>query len=507
MSAATTQAKPAYTELAEVQLSIYRFLHVSKIIGWDRNAMMPPKGNEARAAAEAEVDAHIHHLRTLPKQKQLLDAAESEPLDDLERANLREVRREWRQANALPESLVKQIALASARCEHAWRTQRKAGDWKGFLPNLREVMRLAREEAKLLSQALGLSRYDAMMDRFEPGMTRVELDRIFGELRSWLPALVSDVKQKQAREQVLEPQGPFPVAKQRAVSVAVVKMLGFDFEAGRLDESAHPFNGGVPEDIRMTTRYDESDCLKSLMSTIHETGHATYEQNLPRDLLGQPVGRARSSAIHESQSLSMEMQLARSRAFVGLLAPILAEHYGAQPAFEPENLYKLFTRVKAANRIRVNADECTYPLHVILRYEIERPLIEGEIECEDIPALWDEKMQALMGIDTRGDFNNGCMQDVHWSEGLVGYFPTYTLGALYAAQWYAQIHRAVPDLDKHVAGGNLRPAFDWIRSNIWSQARRWETGELVKRASGEALNPAHFHKHLQTRYANQRMAG
>jgi carboxypeptidase Taq len=492
--------KPAYAELARLQLQIYRFSHFSKMASWDRAAMMPPKGNEARAAAQAELEAHIHRLVTDRRQEELLARAEQEPLDDLERANLREIRREWRIANALPASLVEAQIVAGARCEHAWRRQRKANDWKGFLPNLREVIRLAREEAKLLSQAGGLARYDAMMDRYEPGTTSAELDHLFGDLKSWLPGFAARVRQKQARETIVEPKGPFPVAKQREVSLAVVRLLGFDFEAGRLDESAHPFNGGVPEDIRMTTRYDESDCTRSLMSTIHETGHARFEQNLPRDWLGQPVGRARSYGVHESMSLSFEMQLARSRAFVGLLAPILARAYGEQPAFEPGNLLRVLTRVKPENRIRVAADECTYPLHVILRYEIERPLIEGEIECEDIPSLWDAKMQSMLDLDTRGDYDNGCMQDVHWAEGLVGYFPTYTLGAMYAAQWFAAIRRAAPDLDERVAAGDPSPAFEWIRANVWSQGRRWETPEFARRASGETLNPAHFRKHLEARY-------
>jgi carboxypeptidase Taq len=500
MDTAAPAAKPAYAELTRLQLQIYRFRHFASMAYWDRSSMMPPKGNEARAAALAELEAHIHRLLTDRRQKDALAAAEQEPLDELERANVREIRREWRAATALPESLVQEQLLASARCEHAWRTQRKANDWAGFLPNVREVMRLAREEARLLSESSGLSRYDAMLDRYEPGMTSAELDRLFGDLKSWLPALAAKAKQKQARENRVDPTGPFPASKQREVSLAVVKLLGFDFDAGRLDESAHPFNGGVPEDIRMTTRYLESTCIDSLMSTIHETGHARYEQNLPREWLGQPVGRARSSAIHESMSLAFEMQLARSRAFVGLLAPLLARTYGSHPAFEADNLHRLFTRVKGDNLIRVAADECTYPLHVILRYEIERPLIEGEIECEDIPALWDAKMRDYLDLDTRGNFENGCMQDVHWSEGLVGYFPTYTLGAMYAAQWFAAIRRAHPDLDQRVAAGDPSPAFDWIRANIWSQARRWETPELARRASGEALNPAHFRRHLESRY-------
>lgn len=500
MDTPVASTKPAYAELTRLQLQVYRFSHLASMISWDRASMMPPKGNEARAAAMAELDAHIHRLRIDPRQKALLDAAESESLDEVERANLREIRREWIFANALPAELVEAQTLAGARCEHAWRTQRKANDWKGFLPNLREVVRLAREEAQCLAGATGLSRYDAMLDRYEPGMTSAELDRIFGDLKTWLPDLARKVAEKQRGEKVVEPNGPFPTEKQREVSLAVVKLLGFDFQAGRLDESSHPFNGGVPEDIRMTTRYNANDCINSLMSTIHETGHASYEQNLPRQWLGQPLGRARSFGIHESQSLSFEMQLARSPAFVGLLSPMLKKAYGDQEAFEPGNLHRLFTRVKTTNRIRVAADECTYPLHVILRYEIERPLIEGEIECEDIPGLWDGKMQAYLGLDTRGDFDNGCMQDVHWSEGLLGYFPSYTLGAMYAAQWFRVVRERNPDLDARVAAGDLGPVRDWLSENVWSQARRWETAEFARRASGETLNPAHFRKHLETRY-------
>jgi carboxypeptidase Taq len=263
--------------------------------------------------------------------------------------------------------------------------------------------------------------------------------------------------------------------------------------------STHPFCGGVPEDVRMTTRFTEREFLGSLMGTVHETGHGRYEQNRPRDLLGQPVGQARSMAIHESQSLSFEMQLGSHPGFVALLAPMIREAFGEQPAFEPGNLQRLLTRVKPGC-IRVDADEVTYPAHIILRYEIERPLIEGEIEAEDVPALWDAKMQELLGVDTRGNFRDGPLQDVHWPEGLFGYFPCYSLGAMYAAQWFAAMRRAMPDLDARIARGDLGAVFDWLRDHIWTQASRWTTDELARRASGEALNPAHFRAHLQARY-------
>jgi carboxypeptidase Taq len=337
------------------------------------------------------------------------------------------------------------------------------------------------------------------MDRYEPGVRAADIERIFADLKQWLPQLTTRVQAKQRDEKITTPTGTFPGAAQRSMNLAVMKLLGFDFEAGRLDESVHPFSGGVPEDVRLTTRYREDDFAQSLLGTIHETGHARFEQNLPRAWLGQPIGVARSYGIHESQSLSFEMQLARSRGFVGLLVPMLAGHFGSQPAFQADNLFWLFTRVKPGY-IRVQADEVTYPAHVILRFEIERPLIEGEIEPEDIPALWDEKMQALLGLDTRGNFRDGCMQDAHWTEGAFGYFPSYTLGAMYAAQWFASMRRAVPDLDARIARGDLAPVFEWLHANIWSQASRWDTPELVRRASGEPLNPAHFRAHLEKRY-------
>ena len=278
-----------------------------------------------------------------------------------------------------------------------------------------------------------------------------------------------------------------------------MRLLGFDFEAGRLDVSTHPFCGGVPEDVRMTTRFRDDDFLGSLMGTVHETGHGRYEQNLPRELLGQPVADARSMGVHESQSLSFEMQLGSHPGFVKQLAPLVAQAFGAQAAFEPANLQRLMTRVKPG-LIRVDADEVTYAAHVILRYEIERPLIEGEIEPEDVPALWDAKMMELLGVDSRGNFKDGPLQDVHWPEALFGYFPCYSLGAMYAAQWFAAMRRAMPDIDQRIGAGELTPVFNWLRDNIWHQASRWTTDELAQRASGEPLNPAHFKTHLQARY-------
>lgn len=495
-----TNATPAYAALARTWNRLHRLSHLRDIASWDEAALMPPKGGEARSQALAEMDGLLHELITDPALKTQLAAAAAESLAEDERANLREMQRAWNASNALPQALVEARTLANARCEQAWRRQRPANDWAGYLENLREVVRLAREEAHCLAEGSGLSPYDALMDRYEPGMRSAEVDRVFGDLRQWLPDLIRRVQQKQAGEAVLEPQGPFAKSAQQALGTDAMRLLGFDFEAGRMDESAHPFCGGVPEDVRMTTRYREDSFLPALMGVIHETGHGRYEQNLPREWLGQPMARARSMGLHESQSLSFEMQLGSHPAFAPLLQPLLVRHFGMQPAFEPANVHRLLTRVQPG-LIRVDADEVTYPAHVILRYEIERALIEGQIECEDIPALWDEKMMALLGLDTRGNYKDGCMQDVHWGAGLIGYFPCYTLGAMYAAQWFAAMRRENPALDAQIAAGNLAPVFGWLKDRIWSQGSRWETPELARRASGEdSLNPAHFRAHLEARY-------
>ncbi len=492
-------ATPNYDALSATWTRLHRLGHLQALAGWDQAANMPPKGNEARAAAMGEMAGLLHRLRTAPELGGQLQGAEQEGLNDLQRANLREMQRQWRASHALPESLVLRQQLATSRCEHAWRTQRPANDWAGFLVNFKPVLAVAREEAALLAAQTGLRPYDAMMDRYEPGMRCAQVDRVFGEVRQWLPGLIQRVTARQSQEAVLAPVGPFPVDRQRALCEQVIALLGFDFEAGRLDVSTHPFCGGVPEDVRMTTRFSDDDFMASLMGTVHETGHGRYEQNLPREWLGQPVAEARSMALHESQSLSFEMQLGGHPGFVSRLAPMVSAAFGAQPAFEAHNLHRLVTRVKPG-LIRVDADEVSYPAHIILRYEIERLLIEGEIEAEDVPALWDAKMMELLGVDTRGNFKDGAMQDVHWPEALFGYFPCYSLGAIYAAQWFAAMRRTMPDLDQRIAAGDLAPVFDWLREHIWTQASRWTTDELALRASGEVLNPAHFKAHLEQRY-------
>ena len=489
----------AYQELSRTFQRLARFGHLGAIASVDMQTTMPSGGSQARGEAMAELSVFMHELLTDKRLGGLFDAAAQESLNDVEQANLGEMQRAWRQATLLPASLVEAKSLAGSRCEHAWRSQRPANDWQGFSANLKEVVKLSREEAQLRADALGVSRYDALLDVFEPGMTSAQLDSTFGDLKSWLPDLLQKAVARQQATPIAQPVGPFAIESQKQLGLSVMATLGFDFNHGRLDVSAHPFCGGVPEDVRITTRYNENDFLSALMGVIHETGHARYEQNLPQQWRGQPVALARSTAMHESQSLFMEMQLGRSHAFLQHIHPQVVALMGDQPALERNNFIRLTQRVKPGF-IRVDADELSYPAHVILRYEIERALIEGDIEVEDIPALWDEKMQQSLGIDTRGNYRDGCMQDIHWTDGAFGYFPTYTLGAMYAAQLFQAVKRAIPQVDELIQQGELQPVFDWLQQNIWQHGSRFPTQQLLINATGEALNPHYFRQHLEQRY-------
>jgi carboxypeptidase Taq len=491
----------SYQQLHQHFLKISHFSHLDAICSWDQAAVMPDGGNDARGAAMAELSVLIHQLTTAPQLADWISVAETESLEAQERASLTAIKRRWQQANQLPETLVMAQSLANSTCEHAWREQRKNNDWQGFKTNLAKVVELAREEASIRAAGTSLSRYDAMLDIYEPGMNCAKLDVLFGEVKTWLPEFIQRAAEIQACKTLVMPQGPFAVAQQKELGLAAMQLLGFDFSHGRLDVSAHPFCGGVPTDVRITTRYDESDFMKALFGVIHETGHARYEQNLPAQWAGLPVGEARSMGVHESQSLFFEMQLARSPEFTKLLAPMAAKLLGREQdaAFSETNLYAVNTRMKR-DFIRVDADELTYPAHVILRYEIERALIDGNVEVDDIPVLWNEKMQAYLGLSTEDNYRNGCMQDIHWAGGSFGYFPSYTLGAMYAAQEFAAADRTIPQLREKIAAGNLGELFQWLKNNIWSKGSLLSTDELMIAATGEPLNARYFKAHLERRY-------
>lgn len=488
----------SYALLVEHFEQLHHLQHLGAICGWDQATMMPPGGNEARAEALSTLAVLCHRQLQDPRLGDWFAAAGQEPLAPEQATSLGEMQRAWRDATLLPADLVRQLSLAGSRCEHAWRSLRPANDWAGFLPLFDEVLNLSRQAASARAEALGLSRYDSLLEKYEPGMRSARLDPLFDGLRGWLPGLIGEVQEKQRGEPLLTPRGPFATERQKALGLEVMRLLGFDFNHGRLDVSAHPFCGGVSEDVRLTTRYNEQDVTQALMGIIHETGHARYEQGLPAALRKLPVGQARSMGVHESQSLFFEMQLARHPAFIARLAPLLDTHFGSQPAFAADNLARLYTRVEPG-LIRVDADEVTYPAHIMLRYEIERDLIEGKLEARDLPERWDQLMQRYLGLDTRGNYRDGCLQDIHWTDGSFGYFPSYTLGAIYAAQQAAAMQRQLGPLETLIAE-DMSPIFHWLRQHIWQHASLQDTATLMTRACGQALDPAPFRSHLEQRY-------
>jgi carboxypeptidase Taq len=490
---------PAYSTLEALFTRLSHVEQASGMLHWDMATMMPPGGAGSRAEQLATLKALHHQLLTGPEVKDLLAAADEESLDDWQRANLREMRRQWVHAAAVPSSLVEALSRACSASEMTWRKARPAADFAAAAPLLGEVLRLTRQVAEIKSQALGLDPYDALLDQYEPGGRVAEIDPVFDDLAAFLPEFLRQALTRQQSPRQ-GPSGPFAVERQRALGLRMMETLGFDFEHGRLDVSHHPFCGGTPDDIRITTRYDEQDFMKSLMGVLHETGHALYERGLPAAWRHQPVGRARGMSLHESQSLLMEMQACRSRAFLSFAAPLMAKAFdaGGKAGWDAETLYTANVRVEPGF-IRVDADEVTYPAHVILRYRLEKALVAGEIQVADIPAAWTAGFRALLGMVPPDD-RLGCLQDIHWYDGAIGYFPTYTLGAMTAAQLFDAARRAVPDLEHSIGRGDFRPLLSWLRQHVHGKGSLLATGELLTQATGRPLDSRVFKDHLQRRY-------
>ena len=476
------------------------------VLSWDWATMMPEGGAGARAEQMAELSLIRHELITDPRLDELIARVESEDraLDEWQRANLREMRHRQRHANGVRPALVAALSKAGAKCEMVWREARPKGDFGAFAEAFKPVLALAREKAAAKGAALGLAPYDALIDAFDPGYTMAEIDRIFGALEKFLPGILDRVLARQdQRPAPLPLEGRFPVEAQRALGVKLMERLGFEFAHGRLDVSLHPFCGGVPDDVRITTRYDEKDFAGALMAVLHETGHALYERGLPEAWRMQPVGDARGMSVHESQSLLVEMQACRSLEFLNFAAPLIREAFqGHAPveggAFEPANLYAHAIRVRPGF-IRVDADEVTYPFHVMIRYGIEKRLIDGTLEVDDIPAAWNEGMKRHLGI-VPPSAREGCLQDIHWTGGDLGYFPSYTLGALTAAQLFDAARRSNADLVPAIARGDFTPLLGWLRTHVHSLGSLYDSRELVTRATGRPLDPQVFRAHLERRY-------
>ena len=486
-----------YQKLSDHFQQIYHFEHFSSMGSWDQATMMPKGGNSPRSAAMATLSKHIHQMQTADWLADTIAQAEDESLTKAQQANLKEIKHQYLLSSAVNGDLVEAKSLAANKCEHAWREQRNNNDWQGFKPNLEAVIKLTREEAQTRSEALNISPYDALLNKFEPGINTAQLESLFNPLALTLPSLIKEVMEKQKLDDNFSLTGIYDINAQEALNRHVMELMGFDFNHGRLDISSHPFTGGVPGDVRLTTRFDETDFTSALMGTVHETGHALYEQGLPIEFRGQPAGNARSMGVHESQSLFCEMQLGRGQGFLHLMRPLINRHLNQK--LTQAQLQNLYTRVKP-NLIRVDADEVTYPCHIFLRFEAEKALVDGSLDVVDLPDFWSSKMQSLLGINTDGNYSDGCMQDIHWTLGELGYFPSYTLGSMIAAQLRFAIEKQLGNLDELIKSGQIGLIFNWLKHNVWSKGSLLSTDELLTSATGEGLNSQYFEKHLRQRY-------
>jgi carboxypeptidase Taq len=498
----TREKMKAYHSLEQKFARIATLRDVIGILSWDMETIMPDGAADGRAEQVSSLEAIAHRMLMETGTRDLLQEAEEteQELDDWQSANLREMRRIYRHAAAVPEDLVEAASKAASRSVMMWRQARKNNDFAALLPYLKEVLDRQREIGQIKGEALGLSPYDALVDGYEPGMRQTKIDSLFAALEALLPRLIEEALQHQKqRPRAIELSGPFPAEIQQRLGQELMKNVGFDFNRGRLDVSLHPFCGGATDDVRITSRYSEDGLMSGLMAVLHETGHALYEQGRPAAWRHQPVGAARGMALHESQSLLIEMQACRSAAFVNYLAPLLRKAFSRDGAeWSTENLYRNLTNVERGF-IRVDADEVTYPAHILLRYRLETGMIADDLKLVDLPAAFNAGMKELLGLTVPNDAV-GCLQDIHWPSGSFGYFPTYTLGAMAAAQLFDAATRAEPDILPGISRGDFGPLRSWLRTNVHAKGSRLDLDELLIAATGRPLEADVFYKHLRARY-------
>lgn len=496
------ELQPLLSYLREVQ-------HLSSaisLISWDQETYMPPGAGEARAEQLSALEGMSHQMRVGPEMTRLLskwiDLKSGEAIEEWDvpgRALLREVWRDYDKAVKLPNDFIRRYGKAASISQQVWIEARKKSDFARFAPHLKTMVNLKKEEVDYLGYEA--SPYDALLDTYEPGMTAAQIAPLFASLKKELVPLLEKIVHAPVKLKKDFLARPYTPERQLAFGQQVLEAMGFDFQTGRQDISAHPFTTSFhPTDVRITTRVDENDLLSSLFSSIHEGGHALYDQGLRPDYFGTPLGEALSLGIHESQSRLWENGVGRSKAFWKHFYPILQKTFPeGLKGVEPDTFYAAVNAV-APSLIRVEADELTYNLHIMVRFEIERALIEADLPVEALPQAWNEKMREYLGIVPDTDAN-GVLQDIHWSGGAIGYFPTYTLGNLYAVQFLNQAKKDLPDLTGSIEEGNLLPLKGWLNEKIHRWGRTYSSGELVRRVTGEPLNPRYFIEHVKEKFS------
>ncbi|HEX6040672.1 carboxypeptidase M32 [Longimicrobium sp.] len=499
---ASTEPMTPYRELLGELREIAVLGSISATLGWDQEVMMPPAAAGLRGEQAAALSTLVHERRTSPRLADLIARCEADTevmTDPDAAANLRNIRHDYDRATRLPTELVRETAETTTLAMHAWRENRERSDFAGFAPWLTKLVDLNRRTAEALGVPEGGELYDALLDSYEPGMRAAELDRVFGELRAGLVPLIRELRENGTAPSTEWMNIPLDIAKQVAFNRGVVERMGFDFSAGRLDESTHPFcEGAGPGDTRLTTRYDAGQMLSALHGTMHETGHGLYEQGLPKaERFGQPLAEAASMGVHESQSRMWENFVGRGRPFWVWALPELQRQTGdaAIGALDVDTVFRGLNTVEP-NLIRIESDEATYNLHIMLRYDLERAMLKGDLSVADLPGAWNERMRNDLGLEVPDD-RRGVLQDIHWSMGAIGYFPTYTLGNLYAAQLWDALTAALPELDSQLSRGELGGLLGWLRANVHTHGRRYTAPELCERATGRPLSHEPLLRYLE----------
>lgn len=520
-------ATDAYAELVRRAKELGVLNSCAAVLGWDQQTYMPRKGNALRGEQMAFLATLAHQKFTDPKIGELLAAVEG---SDLARdpesdagANVRELRRSYNRATKLPPELVEELARVTTEAQMAWERAKKNSDYASFQPLLARVVELKRREADAVQRGsrsgeLGTKTesastsavpssefraphlYDALIEEYEPGTTVAELKELFAGLTKELAPLVRAIGEAPKKPDAGVLAREFPIDRQKVFAEAAAAAIGFDFEGGRLDTTAHPFCSGFgPGDCRITTRYNPRFFNEAFFGVLHETGHAMYEQGLPAEHFGTPVGVACSFGIHESQSRLWENQVGRSRPFWEHFFPRLKQTFPAALADVSLDAFYFAINDVRPSLVRVEADEATYNLHIALRFELELALLSGDLTTVDLPGAWNERFKALFGLEVPDDAR-GCLQDIHWSFGGIGYFPTYTLGNLYAAQLMAAAKRDLAGLDDDFRRGEFGRLKGWLGERIHKHGQRFRAGELCRRATGTGLTSGPFVAHLKEKF-------
>ncbi len=489
----------SYDALRTLSRELQLVSDAAALLGWDQEVLLPAKGVAYRASQMAWFSGYLHERFTSSEVGDWITAAEDEASaseDPHAAANLREWRRQYTRSTCLPKKLVEEFAESTALAQAAWAEARGKSDFALFAPHLAKLVALSREHAERWGYEDCL--YDALIDQYERGATTRRLGTTLGALQESLVPVVREAT-AQTSPDPTKFTARYPREKQEAFNREVAEAIGFDFEAGRIDTAVHPFCSGMaPFDTRLTTRYDEEDFLSSLFGVLHETGHGLYEQGLERERRGEPVGAAVSLGVHESQSRLWENHVGRSRAFWEKWLPRAADYFPNLAAVSPEEIYEWVNRAELSP-IRVEADEVTYDLHILLRFEMERDLFAGNLEIAEVPGEWNRRFESLFGLEVESDAR-GCLQDIHWSFGIFGYFPTYSLGNINAAHLVAAARRQEPALAEEMDRGEYARLLDWTRTHIHRPGSLHPPDELITRAAGGPATAEALVEHLRSRY-------